>query len=158
MRIKEKKIPETKVAYITYMGSYDNIPGLVQELGDWIMEKDLEMTGMVYGTYFNSPEDVPEDDLKFEIGFSIAGDAEPEGNVKIKEIPEHIVLSAHRKGPYNEVGRTIHAISEYSVKNNYELMEPVSEVYLNDPTQVPERKLRTEVRIPVFIMTELLDS
>ncbi len=59
MRIKEKRIPETKVAYIPYIGSYDNIPELIQELGEWVMEKGLEMTGIVYGTYFNSPEDVP---------------------------------------------------------------------------------------------------
>jgi AraC family transcriptional regulator len=158
MRIKEKRIPETKVAYIPYMGNYDKIPELIQEVGEWVMENGLEMTGMVYGTYFNSPEDVPEEDLKYEIGFSIAGDAEPEGKVKIKEIPEHIVLSALHKGPYNEVGRAIRAISEYSVKHDYKVVGPVTEVYLNDPTQVPERKLRTEVRIPVFIMTELFDS
>ncbi len=42
------------------------------------MEKGLEMTGTVYGTYFNSPEDVARGQLQYEEGF-LNGDAQQEG-------------------------------------------------------------------------------
>jgi AraC family transcriptional regulator len=158
MRIKEKRIPETKVAYVQYLGSYDKIPEHMQEVGQWVMEKGLEMTGMVYGTYFNSPEDVPEEQLQYEIGFSINGDAEPEGNVGIKVIPEHTMLTALHKGPYTEIGRVIRAITKYSAKHGYDIVGPVTEVYLNDPNEVSERNLRTEVRFPVIKLADIIGT
>ena len=150
MEVIEKRIEEAKVAYIPYSGSYDRIPEYIQEVGQWVMEKGLEMTGRVYGTYFNSPEDVAEEDLRYEIGFSFAGDAMPEGKIGIKEIPEHTVLSAIHQGPYTEVGPVIHAVVDYAVENGYDIVGPVTEVYLNDPAEVPESELLTEVQFPVI--------
>jgi effector-binding domain-containing protein len=150
MEIKEKRIEETKVAYIPYRGSYDKIPEYMQEVGQWVMEKGLEMTGTVYGTYYNSPEDVPEEDLQYEIGFSFAGEAQQEGRVGVKDIPEHTVLSAMHKGPYTAVGPVIHAVVEYAIDNGYDIVGPISEVYMNDPSITPENEWLTEVRLPVI--------
>lgn len=150
MEVTEKRIEEAKVAYIPYRGSYDKIPELMQEVGQWVMKKNLQMTGRVYGTYFNSPEDVAEEDLQYEIGFSFEGNAEPEGKIGIKEIPEHTVLAAMHKGPYTEVGPVIHGVVDYAVKNDYDIVGPVTEVYLNDPMEVPESELLTEVQFPVI--------
>jgi effector-binding domain-containing protein len=150
MKIEEKRIEETKVAYIPYRGSYDKIPEYMQEVGQWVMEKGLEMTGTVYGTYYNSPEDVPEEDLQYEIGFSFAGEAQQEGRVGVKDIPEHTVLSAMHKGPYTAVGPVIHSVVEYAVDNGYDIVGPITEVYMNDPSITPENEWLTEVRLPVI--------
>jgi len=150
MEIKEKRIEDVKVAYIPYRGSYDKIPVLMGEIVLWLMDKGLEMTGMVFGTYYNSPEDVSEEELQYEIGASFAGDAEQEGKVGIKDIPGHTVLAAMHKGPYTEVGPVIHALVDYAVKNGYDIVGPITEVYLNSPMEVPESELLTEVRLPVI--------
>ena len=152
MEITEKRIEEAKVAYIPYMGSYAKIPDLMQEVAQWLMDKNLKMTGLVYGTYFNTPEEVPAEKLQYEIGFGFEGDAIPEGKVGIKEIPEHSVLAAMHKGPYTEVGPVIHAIVDYSVKNGYDIVGPITEVYLNDPLITTEEELLTEVHLPVIKM------
>ena len=153
MEITEKRIEETKVAYAQFKGSYNKIPEHMQEVGQWVMDDGLEMTGMVYGSYFNSPEEVPEDELEYEIGFSYDGDLKiQEGKLGYKEIPEHSVLAAIHKGPYTNVGPVIHAISEYADKNGYDIVGPVTEVYLNDPNQVSPDELLTEVRFPVIKM------
>ena len=150
MEVVEKRIEEARVAYIPYMGSYDKIPELMQEVGEWLSEKDLQMTGRVYGTYFNSPEDTPAENLQYEIGFAFEGETMPEGKVGIKEIPEHTVLAAMHKGPYTDVGPVIHAVADYAVKNGYDIVGPVTEVYLNSPMEVPENELLTEVQFPVI--------
>lgn len=150
MEVVEKRIEEARVAYIPYMGSYDKIPELMQEVGEWLSEKDLQMTGRVYGTYFNSPEDTPAENLQYEIGFAFEGEAMQEGKVGIKEIPEHTVLAAMHKGPYTEVGPVIHAVADYAVKNGYDIVGPVTEAYLNSPMEVPESELLTEVQFPVI--------
>lgn len=122
------------------------------QLADWINKKKFKMTGLVYGTYFNSPELVSEDKLQYEIGFGFEGEitALQEGVIGIKEIPEHTVLSAIHKGPYNQIGPVIHEVIDYAEKSNYDIVGPLSEAYLNDPTETPEEELLTEVRIPVI--------
>lgn len=150
MEIKEKRIEEAKVAYMPYMGSYAKIPELRQEVTQWLMDKDLKMTGLVYGTYFNSPEEVSEDKLQYEIGLGFEGVAEPEGKIGIKEIPEHTVLTAMHQGAYTDIGPAIHAVIDYAVKNDYDIVGPISEAYFNDPMVTPEEELLTEVRIPVI--------
>lgn len=153
MEVKEKRIEEVKVAYIPYRGSYDKIPEYMQEVGQLVMEKGLNMTGLVYGTYFNSPDDVPEEELQYEIGFSFEGDAfMQEGKLGFKEIPEHTVLAAIHKGPYTAVGPVIKAVVEYAVENGYDVVGPITEAYLNDPSEVPESEWLTEVRLPVIKM------
>ena len=152
MEITEKRIKEEKVAYIPHMGSYDKIPELIGEVAQWLIEKDFKMTGLVYGTYFNTPEEVSEDKLQYEIGFGFEGKVTTmqEGKIGIKEIPEHTVLAAMHKGPYTEVGPVIHAVIDYAVENDYDIVGPISEAYLNDPLETPVEELLTEVRIPVI--------
>ena len=153
MDIVEKRIEETKVAYAQYKGSYSKIPDNIMEVGKLVADDGLEMTGMVYGSYFNSPEEVPEDELEYEIGFSFEGDLKlQEGKLGFKEITEHSVLSAIHKGPYTNVGPVIHAIAEYASKNGYDIVGPVTEVYLNNPNDVKQEDLLTEVRFPVIKM------
>lgn len=152
MKITEKRIEEARVAYIPYIGSYDKIPELMGEVAEWLIGKKFKMTGLVYGTYFNTPEQVSEDKLQYEIGFGFEGKitAIQEGKIGIKEIPEHTVLAAVHKGPYNQVGPVIHAVIDYAVKNGYDIVGPLSEAYLNDPMENPEEDLLTEVRVPVI--------
>lgn len=153
MEITEKRIEETKVAYAQFKGSYNKIPKHMQEVGEWVIDDGLKMTGMVYGSYFNSPEEVPEEELEYEIGFSFDGELKlQEGKLGFKEIPEHTVLAAIHKGPYTNVGPVIHAIAEFAAKNNYDIVGPVTEVYLNDPGQIEPEELLTEVRFPVIKM------
>jgi effector-binding domain-containing protein len=152
MEITEKRIDEAKVAYIPYMGSYDKIPELMGEVAQWLTDKKYKMTGLVYGTYFNSPEQVSEDKLQYEIGFGFEGKVTTmqDGKIGIKEIPEHTVLAAMHKGPYTEVGPVIHAVIDYAVKNDYDIVGPISEAYFNDPMEIAPEELLTEVRIPVI--------
>jgi effector-binding domain-containing protein len=150
MEIKEKKFEEVKVVYLECKGSYLKIPDYMQELGTWVMDKGLEMTGLVYGTYYNSPEEVSEEELLYEIGFSVAGNIVEEENIKSKTIPEHTVIAAMHKGPYTNVGPVIHAVAEYAISNGYNIVGPITEVYFNDPNTVDEEELLTEVQFPVM--------
>ncbi|MDI9614045.1 GyrI-like domain-containing protein [Methanothermobacter sp.] len=149
MEITEKMVEGVRVAYGECSGSYDRIPQYIAEVAEWVIENGLQMTGRVYGTYYNSPEDVSEDELVYEIGVSIAGEAEPSEKIKIKNLPAHRVLATLHEGPYTEVGPAIHALIDYAIENGYEITGPVTEVYLNSPLEVDESELLTEVQIPV---------
>ncbi|MDD1763935.1 MAG: GyrI-like domain-containing protein [Methanobacteriaceae archaeon] len=150
MKVEEKRIEAAKVAYIPYRGSYEKIPELIQKVGQWVTEHGLHMAGLMYGTYYNTPEEVAEEDLQYEIGFSFAGEAQQDGQVGVKEIPAHTVLAAMHQGPYTEVGPVIHTVVEYAVENGYDIVGPITESYLNDPNSTPEDELLTEIQLPVI--------
>lgn len=150
MEIEEKKFEKKQVAYISYMGSYDEVPVLLGEVVGFIMAKGLQMVGPPFGIYFNSPQEVKEEELMYEIAIPFAGEAQEEGRVKIKMIPEQMVLSRVYKGPYSECGKALGTLVEYANRNGYEIIGAPMEVYISDPNETPEKDLLTEVNFPVM--------
>ncbi len=61
-----------------------------------------------------------------------------------------MVVSAIHKGPYDQVVGIYGAIIEYVFKNGYQIAGPSMELYLNDPMEVAESEILTEVRQPVI--------
>lgn len=150
MEIVEKKLGKRQVAYITYKGPFDEIPVLMGEVVGFIMAKGLQMMGPPFGVYFNSPQEVPVEELMYEIAIPFAGEAEEEGRVKIKTVPEQMVLSTIHKGPYSECGAALGELAQYAYKNGYEIVGPPIETYLSDPNETPESELLTEESFPVI--------
>lgn len=150
MEIVEKKLGKRQVAYVTYKGSYDEVPVLMGEVVGFIMAKGLQMRGAPFGVYFNSPHEVPVEELMYEVGIPIAGEAQEEGRVKIKTTPEQLTLSTVYEGPYSECGKAIGALAEYAYKNGYEIIGPPMETYISDPNETPESELITEMCFPVM--------
>ena len=149
MEIEVKMVEEKQVAYISHKGPYDALPELFGEVVGWVMSKGLQITGPPFGIYYNSPEEVPPEELMYEVGIPFVAEAQEEGRIKIKKIPAQQVLSAIHKGPYDQVGAVFAALFEYAMKNDYEIVGAPTEIYLNDPMEVPESELLTEVQFPV---------
>jgi len=150
MDIVEKKIGKQQVAYISFKGPFDEVPVLMGEVVGFIMAKGLQMMGPPFGVYYNSPQEVPVEELMYEVGMPFAGEAVEEGRVKIKTVQEKLVLSSVHKGPYNEVGKVYGAIAQYAYQNGYEIIGPPMEIYLSDPNETPENELLTECTFPVI--------
>jgi len=139
-----------QVAYIPYTGPFEVLPQLLGEVVQWVMNKNLQMTGMPFALYYNSPLEVPPDELKWETGIPFIGEAKEEGRIKIKKIPSQLVVSAIHKGPYDQVALVYAAIMEHAFKNNFEIAGPSMELYLNDPREVGESETLTEIQQPVY--------
>lgn len=150
MEIVEKKLGKRKVAYISYKGSFEEIPVLMGEVVGFIMAKGLQMMGPPFGVFFNSPQEVAEEELKYEIGMPFAGESAEEGRVKIKTEADQLVLSTVFKGPYSECGTAIGALAQYAYKNGYEIIGPLREIYISDPNETPENEIITEECFPVI--------
>jgi effector-binding domain-containing protein len=150
MDIVEKKIGKRQVAYITYKGSYEEVPVLMGEIVGFIMAKGLQIMGPPFGVYFNSPQEVPIEELMYEVGMPFAGEAKEEGRIKIKTEPEQLVLLTVYKGPYSGCGAAIGALAQYAYKNGYEIIGPPMETYISDPNETPESELITEMCFPVM--------
>ena len=150
MEVEIKNIEEEKAAYVSVTGPYDQLPELFGEVVGYVMKENLQITEPPYGIYLNSPMEVPPEELQYEVGITFTGDANGEGRVKIKEIPAHQVVSTVYKGPYGQAAQIYQALMKYAMENSYDIVGPVKEIYINNPMEVSESELLTEVQFPVM--------
>lgn len=150
MEIKIKNIKEKQVAYIFMIGDYDQLPQLFYETVGYVIKKGMQITGPPYGTYHNSPMEMLPEELQFEVGIPFIGEVSGEGRVKIRKIPAHQAVSTVYKGYYRQATQIYQALIEYAAENDHDIVGPVTEIYINNPMEVSESKLLTEVQFPVI--------
>jgi effector-binding domain-containing protein len=112
------------------------------------MKKGLRMAGPPLSIYPN-PEKVAPKEMEYEAGVPIVGEVREEGRIRIKKVPAQQVLATIHKGPYKEIEPVYKALMEYIMKNGYEVVGAPMEIYLNNPGEVSENELLTEVQFPV---------
>ena len=149
MEIELKKIEEKQIVYIAQTGPAEEMGVLFGEILAWVMKKGLQIAGPPLSIYPN-PEKVSPEEMDYEAGVPIVGEVTEEGRIKIKIIPAQQVLATIHKGPYREIAPVYKALMEYIMKNGYEIVGAPMEIYLNDPCEVPESELLTEVQFPVL--------
>ena len=149
MEVKLKKTEPKQVATITHVGIYAEVSKLYQEIINWLRQKRLKIIGPPFGWFYDNPQEVPAHKLRSEVGIPFEGEAKPEGNIKIKEIPAQEVLYTIHKGPYKEVGSAYAALFKHANEKGYIPRGCPMEIYLNDPAKVKESELLTEVQLSI---------
>ncbi len=149
MEIEIKTIPQHQVAFIHQKGSYTKIPEVLGNVVGWLMSQNVEIQMPIYGSYYNSPLEVTEEELDWEVGAAFVGELEGTDEIQIKTVPEHEAVSAIFKGPYGEAASVYMGLIEHAANEGYHIAGAVLESYLNSPEEVPESELLTEVQFPV---------
>lgn len=149
VEVKLKKTEPMRVAVVSYVGPYSQAGKLYGEIAKWLNQKRLKITGPPFGWFYDNPEEVEARKLRSEVGFPFKGKAKPEGNIKIKKTPAKEVLYTIHKGPYREVGSAYVALFRYAREKGYNPLGCPMEIYLNDPKEVPENELLTEIQLPI---------
>ena len=149
MEVKLKKTEPMQVAVVSHVGPYSQAGKLYGEIAKWLNQKRLKITGPPFGWFYDNPEEVKAHELRSDVGFPFKGEAKPEGNIKIKKIPAQEVLYTIHKGPYREVGSAYTALFHYAREKGYTPLGCPMEIYLNDPKEVPENELLTEIQLPI---------
>jgi len=149
MEVKLKKTEPIQAAVTSYVGPYGEVGKFYQAIAKWLGQKQLKIMGPPFGWFYDNPEEVPAHKLRSQVGFPFKGEAKPEGNIKIKKISAQEVLFVIHKGPYSEVGPSYAALFQYAKEKGYIPSGCPMEIYLNDPTKVPETELLTEIQLPI---------
>ena len=158
VEIVEKRIPEQKVAYVPHTDSFSKLPEFIKEVGDLIAENNFKAVGYPYGSYENDLEERAENNQMFEVGMPIDNfynDGKPAGRIGklgLKEVTSHTVLAASHKGTHKNFNETIKAIVDYAIKNQYDIVGPITEIYFPAEEGSPVEENMTEIQIPVIYM------
>ena len=104
--------------------------------------------GMPLALYYGG-EDFDPNDFETELCVPVAALPESRGEVVARELAGGSMASTIYKGPYDKMEYVYALLGSWVLDNGYAVCGPVREIYMNDPSQVPESELLTEVQYPV---------
>lgn len=152
-QVTVKETEPTTVAFLNMKGPYTQISESFSKLYDWIEQKGYQTSGPPMGIYFNSPSEVPDDELVWDLLIPIDGEVDPSQPDKqglgVKRLKTIQVASTKHKGPYEEVWKTYERLAFWIKQNGYKIVGPAQEVYLTNPEETPPDELLTEVMFPI---------
>lgn len=149
MNFEEKEVENKKIGLIKHKGKIDEVRGIIDKLLQWISKNNLSIDGSPFAIYYTNPTKIPFDVMVYEVGIPIIGNPKEDDNIKIRYIHEHFVVSTIHEGKYSSLSKTHMKLWEYIFKNDYEVDGFPRELYLNNPDEVYEEELLTEIQIPV---------
>ena len=115
------------------------------EVWNFMQAKSIPPAGGAISVYY----DYSEDEMEFRTGFTISADdaGKADGAVKADKTPATRAAHALHTGPYAGLQETYGKIMGEMKWNGHRYGKPTWELYLNDPDQVPEAELQTEIFI-----------
>ncbi|PWR70452.1 MerR family transcriptional regulator [Methanospirillum stamsii] len=151
---KFKDIEPLRVLSLRDKGEYGEIiTRLISRLCEFLGSPDLNASNFsVTGPFMTIYHDgeYREFDADVEVAVPVTGrlpDQIP--GIEVKTIPGGRFASAIHKGPYQDVHESWGKLYEWAANQGYEPKTPCRDNYLNDPNDVPEEELLTELLIPV---------
>lgn len=123
-------------------GGYGELFGYLGELGE-------SPSGAPFVLYFGTDAELDPNDFEMEVCVPVNRVLEDRGDIAARELEGGLAASTIHKGPYSEMEAVYGEMDAWMRENGYEYAGPVREVYMNDPGQVAESELVTEIIFPV---------
>lgn len=149
--VVEQTQPMT-VAFMTMRGAYDQMPQAFSRLYGWTSAHGLVPSGPPMGVYLTEPGEMPIEDAAWEVWAPVesAELSEPDENgVGVRVVEPQTVAWAVHVGPFESVGETYLALTDWIAEQGYHLVGAPMEAYLTDPSDVAPEEYRTQIRFPV---------
>ena len=123
----------------------DGVHAILDELG----RQGIEPVGPLQVVYHADQVLDEETSAPIEVCFPVAARFEATGEVYGTELAGGPAAVTVHRGPYAEIGPAYHTVSGWIAGHGHELAGGPREVYLNDPREVAEADLLTEVQWPI---------
>ena len=149
-----KEIPEIRVVSKREKGTFAvTIGKLIGEICACVSSPEnqrnrIKVTGPII--FLCHDEEYKETDADIEIAIPVSGRISVEDpKIEIRTLPAIRAVSVIYRGPYQGVEAGYNRVFSFARENDLEPFGPSRELYFNDPAEVPEEELMTEVLIRV---------
>lgn len=115
--------------------------GAYQHIFEHIAAQGEVPAGAPFVAYYN----MDMDNLDVEIGCPVSKSLPADGAAQMSEIPAGRYAATLFTGPYQEMSAAYDALTQWVQANKYEPTGVVYEIYLNEPGQVPDQDLQTQI-------------
>lgn len=152
---KTEQVPELKdidafqLAVMPFTGSFEQMEKSIAVFMGEFFKQGLQPAGPFMGVYYNSPQEVKEEDLKWELAFPIAKDTEIKEPLQKREYEKAKAVVYLYIGPYEKMDKAYDKVFKFVEDNGYEITWPSFDKYLNNPMEVKPEYLKTEIIVPV---------
>ncbi|NTU97201.1 MAG: GyrI-like domain-containing protein [Chlorobiaceae bacterium] len=106
-------------------------------------EKEKQPSGPPFALYYQ----MDGDDLEVEFGFPVKEPVEGSGSIKATWTPSGKALITVYTGPYSDLESAYEFLMKCVAENRLKPNGVSYEVYLDDPSEIPSKKLRTQVAL-----------
>ena len=136
-------------AALECLGPYTQIPQKMGELMAEMQKQGLEMLGGPSAIYYNAPDQVKPEELRWDILVPMHALEKVAAPLKKGEYKFATVADMIYKGPYDSLGSAYPALMQFIAKSGYTVCGPVCETYMDDPMLVKPEDCRTLIVVPV---------
>jgi len=136
--VKTEKRKPIRIAYVEHVGSYGSIPfdKVIPQLYDWAKRNKVMPGFYPMGIYYSDPKTTPPEKSVTWLAISFKGDGKPDGDIKIKDLPEMTVATYSHKGPASEYQKSYDTLASWIVSHGYTVSGPPIEIYSKRPQMV----------------------
>ena len=146
------KIRETGESFyyasLAVTGPYSQMPTKVTELMTEVGKQGLETTYPM-AFYFNSPDQVPPEELSWALAVQVPESTEVKPPLELGRFHYDKVAEILWRGPYTALGQAYNVLMPFIAKQGFSVCGPVCETYLDDPSSVAPEQCRTLIVAPV---------
>jgi AraC family transcriptional regulator len=136
-------------ASMEFKGSYSQMEKNIGVYMNEFFKQGLIPGGPFLGVYYNNPNEVKEEELKWAVGFPVPQDANVQAPLNKTEFKDLKAVVYLHIGPYEKMGESYDRVFKYIEDNGYRAVWPVYDRYLNNPQMVKPEELETEIIVPV---------
>lgn len=144
-----KEVGGVWYAYMEFTGPYTDMQKQINTFIAEFFGQGLTPAGPSLGLYFNSPQEVKPEELKWAFGFIVIPECTPKEPIKKMELKKQQAVVYLHKGPYANLSKSYEIAWKFIKDNGYKVIWPVYDKYLNNPMEVAPENLETEIVIPV---------
>jgi AraC family transcriptional regulator len=152
MNVEVKDMPQLRVAMVRHRGPYDGISSAFDRLGKLAGQAGLfGPDSKMIALYYDAPETTAADELRSAAGITVSPDAELPAGLDEERLPAGRYLCTTHLGSYDGLGDAWAQLTgERLPESAYNGRDGVNyEIYRNNPSEVQDDELRTELYIPV---------
>ena len=152
---KKEEVPVVKevagfwYTYMDFTGPYSDMEKGINTFMGEFFKQGLIIAGPAVSVYYNSPNEMKPEELKWAFGFTVTQDAKVKDPVKLAEFKNKKAVVYLHIGPYEDLPKAAAKAVKFVETNGYEIVWPTYDRYLNSPQQVQPNELKTELVIPV---------
>ena len=135
--VKVKEIEPFLYCAVEMTGSYEQHPEAFQTLYEQAGIQGLGTDMSTFGIYHNDPSQVPEAELKWEVGFKLEEEAELEAPLVLKKWEHKLLAAIDYEGSFSgeALGLAFQKLFPWVGKNGYTPSGPTMEKFTDMPTQ-----------------------
>jgi uncharacterized protein (TIGR02246 family) len=136
-----RQAPAVHALVLPMTGSYTKHGEAIGRIAAWLSAANVKPSGPPFGRYLNSPAEVAEESLVWEVGFPVPAGIEAPAPFETKDIEDGTVVTATIGGAHDATPRPWAELTAWAQQHGYEISGPAMETWQPGP--------QTEMRIAV---------